>query len=63
MASLYIWFSGLSGAPPSWVRREAQVIKERGKYKLWSIGRFGSSVWTLKGEYLETGSARLRRVP
>jgi len=66
-ASLYVWFIGLEGTPPFWARREAQVIKERGKYKLWSHGRFGNTEYTLKGEYLISssplGSSQLRRVP
>jgi hypothetical protein len=66
-ASLYIWYYGLAGAPPSWARREAQVIKERGKYKLWWSGRFGKSDLTLNGENLNisgpSGSDKLRRVP
>jgi hypothetical protein len=62
-ASLYTWVSGLGGNPPVWARREAQVIKDRGKYKLWFISRFGGVECTLKGEYLLVGSERLRRVP
>ena len=63
-ASLYIWVVTPDGSSPTWTRREAQVIKERGKYILWSMGRFGSSKYTLKGEYLDlAGGPRLRRVP
>jgi hypothetical protein len=66
-ASLYIWYYGQIGVPPIWARREAQVIKERGKYKLWWSGRFGKSDLTLNGENLNisgpSGSDKLRRVP
>ncbi len=63
-ASLYIWFFGSAETPAQvWTRREAQVIKEGGKYKLWWSGRFGNTVCTLKGENLIVGAERLRRVP
>ena len=63
-ASLYIWFWGSAETPAQiWTRREAQVIKEGGKYKLWYASRFGNAVYTLKGEYLIVGNERLRRVP
>jgi len=66
-ASLYVWVTTPDGNAPSWGRREAKVIKERGKYILWTTGRFASSKYTLKGEYLEwsgsSGSTRFRRVP
>jgi len=62
-ASLYIWFYASTETPAVvWTRREAQVIKERGKYKLWTIGRFGNAEYTLKGEYLVVGTERLKRV-
>jgi len=65
-ASLYVWAPGLEGTAPSWGRREAKVIKERGKYKLWNIGRFGNAEYTIKGEYLiysgPQDSSKLKRV-
>jgi len=66
-ASLYIWRSGDTGGGVGWVRREAQVIKERGKYTLWFSGIYGITKYTLKGEFLDQAisdrSTRLRRVP
>ena len=66
-ASLYVWAPGLEGTAPSWGRREAKVIKERGKYKLWFRGPFGNVEVILKGEYLVTVSSavgsQLKRVP
>ena len=65
-ATLYVWVFGLEGTAPSWGRREAKVIKERGKYKLWTIGRFGNAEYTIKGEYLiysgPQDSSKLKRV-
>jgi hypothetical protein len=67
-ASLY-WWSQNPGdpSPAGWTRREAQVIKERGKYKLYYTGRWGNCDLTLKGEYLigsnPQGSEKYRRVP
>jgi hypothetical protein len=63
-ASLYVWFVPQDRAGVSWTRYEAQVIKERGKYKLWYAGRWGKVELTLKGENLESSTlGRLRRVP
>ena len=66
-ASLYVWAPGLEGTAPSWGRREAKVIKERGKYTLWFSGIYGITKYTLKGEFLDQAisdrSTRLRRVP
>jgi hypothetical protein len=63
-ASLWVWYYGFETPVSTWTRREAQVIKERGIYKLWYPGRYGTSVYTLKGEYLDlAGVGRLRRVP
>jgi len=66
-ASLYIWRSGDMYGGVGWVRREAQVIKERGKYTLWFSGIYGITKYTLKGEFLDQAisdrSTRLRRVP
>jgi len=61
-ASLYTWRSG-----SDWVRYEAKVTKERGKYKLWFRGRLGVTELTLSGEYLDAdvpriGTLRSRRV-
>jgi len=70
-ASLYIWELAPESGAPIWSRYEAQVIKERGQYKLWYTGRFGKPTLTLKGEVLNwstvsyTGSesVRLSRAP
>jgi hypothetical protein len=53
-ASLYIWRSGNidSFRFPYWERREAKVIKDRGIYKIWYYGPFGSVYFTREGEYL-----------
>jgi hypothetical protein len=65
-ASLYVWSIGQEGSSPNWTRRDAQVIKEGRKYKLWYPGRFGNVQFTLKGEYLNfsnpTESHPLRQV-
>jgi hypothetical protein len=63
-ASLYVWWVPIDRSGEGWERHEAQVIKERGKYKLWYPGRGGNNEYTLKGEYLESSIlGRLRRVP
>jgi hypothetical protein len=72
-ASLWLWRSGWADSPRGWDSHEAKVIKERGKYKIWSPSRFGNMEFTLKGEYLDSsgpwgggtpgGSVRFRRVP
>ena len=73
-ASIYWWQSGFPAAsvPQGWFRREADVIKWVGKYKLWFRGRAGTNELTLKGENLEavwpslydlTNTIRFRRVP
>jgi hypothetical protein len=70
-ASLYVWEFAPESSAPIWVRYEAQVIKEGGKYKLWYTGRFGKPTLMLKGEVLNwstssyTGSesVRLNRAP
>ena len=69
-ASLYFWDYGFETLTPSWGRYEAQVIKERGKYKLWFTGRHGPSELILKGEVLNWSrsgsfpeSVRLKQVP
>ena len=67
-ASLYCWNSEYHGVSGGWERYEANVIKERGKYKIWYSGRWGIHELTLRGEYLDlqTGSQtirpRLRRI-
>jgi hypothetical protein len=63
-ASLYVWRSGsLLHGIPGWERIEANVIKDRGKYKL----SYGDAEYSLMGEYLITfstsDSSQLRRVP
>ncbi len=52
--SLYVWelLSTESASAPMWIRYEAQVIKERGKYKLLYRSRWGSCDLVLKGEVL-----------
>jgi hypothetical protein len=67
-ASLYVWdFASAETVTPVWSRYEAQVIKERGKYKLLYSSRFGYSELTLKGEVLNWSRSsffqRLNRVP
>jgi hypothetical protein len=71
--SLYVWEVPSTEAPaPMWIRYEAQVIKERGKYKLSYRSRFGNCDLVLKGEVLNwsrssaigsSESVRLKRVP
>ncbi len=63
-ANVYLWRSGWGDAPSGWLTYEAAVIKDRGKYKLWFLDRFGKFELTLKGEYLDLGAGRprLRRV-
>ena len=51
-ASVYVWAPGFETGGSIWMRREAKVIKEGGKYKLWHMGRVGKVEYTLKGEYL-----------
>ena len=64
-ASLYVWRDGFwpAGTLLGWTRYEAQVIKDRGKYKL----SYDDAEYTLMGEYLITfstsDSSQLRRVP
>ncbi len=70
-ASLYIWRGGFLAetALLGWQRVESNVIKERGKYKLWWSGPIGNNVFTLEGEYLNWymfghhQGPRLSRVP
>jgi hypothetical protein len=63
-ASLYTWHS-----VHGWSRREANVTKENGKYKLWYQGNFGKNEITLRGEELvfdaQPGwfTINLKRVP
>jgi hypothetical protein len=64
-ASLWIWRSVSGGdTPRGWENTEAKVFKDRGKYTLWYMMRWGKVFLTLKGEYLDFSSGlRLRRVP
>jgi hypothetical protein len=74
-ASVLWWQSGYpsAGVMQGWFRREANVSKERGKYKLWFASRAGGiNELTLKGENLEAvwpslvdrlNMIRFRRVP
>ena len=65
-ANLYLWRRGSGDVPQGWLRYEAPVIKERGKYKLWFQDRFSKIELTLKGEYLnyegKFGGFRLKRI-
>ena len=65
-ASLYVWAPMAETSGSSWMRREAKVVKEGRKYKLWYPGRWGNAEFTLKGEHLifsgPQDSGRLRRV-
>ncbi len=67
-ASVYVWRGGGThnwpeGTVLGWQRHEAKVDKDRGKYKIWFRGPFGTAVYTLKGEKLVVGNWELRRVP
>ena len=60
-ASLYWWASGRGEGGrgiQTWSRLEGNVIKERGKYKIWYMSVFGKTELTLKGEYLESSTPR-----
>ena len=59
-ASLYIWRSCFwpETTPLGWMRYEAKVTKDRGKYKLWFYATLDNVEYNLKGEYLVTSSAR-----
>jgi len=63
--SLYGWHSVWGWGP----RREANVTKENGKYKLWFMGNFGKNEIMLEGEELVYDAQpswftiNLRRVP
>ena len=68
-ARLYHWRTGGGRrGSPGWRRTKAEVIQDRGKYKLRFIGFEGTNELTLRGEYLDwTGpvalSIVLTRVP
>jgi hypothetical protein len=73
-ASLYIWRSSFRNDPGGWNRKEAEVIKEYGKYKLTHPVDFVGpqpkgriyAEYVLKGKYLDTsgpGGPRFTRVP
>ena len=53
-ARLYHWRTG-SGrrGSPGWRRTKAEVIQDRGKYKLRFIGVEGTNELTLRGKYLD----------
>jgi hypothetical protein len=65
-ANLYIWRSGVRNSPGGWDRKEAEVIKEYGKYKLTHRVDFVGAMpkgsiyaeYVLKGKYLESSSSR-----
>jgi len=67
-ASVYLWHSEYHGNPGGWMRYDAKVSKERGKYIVWFSGTWGINELKLKGEYLDyqysrSMQPRLRRVP
>lgn len=62
-ASLYIYRRDVG-----WVRYDAKVSKDKGRYKLSYLGRAGWNELIRKGEYLDLqlhprGTARLRPIP
>lgn len=64
-ASLYLWRSDWG---IEWERQVANVVKERGKYKIWFSGRSGINELSLRGKYLDLsvtplGSIIFTRVP
>ena len=53
-----------------WERVTANVVKERGKYKIWFTGRYGQNELSLRGKkldyldlYVPQGTVTLTRVP
>jgi hypothetical protein len=53
-ASLYIWRTGNPRmGSPGWRRAKAEVIEDRGKYKLRFVGREATNEFTLTGERLD----------
>ena len=75
-ANLYIWRSGVPSSPGGWDRKEAEVFKQYGKYKLSHPVDFTGAQpkgriyveYTVKGKYLESsgprgGGFRYTRVP
>jgi len=68
-ARLYSWRTGgPRRGSPGWHRIKAEVIKDRGKYKLRFVGTEGTNELTLRGEYLDWAAPRalsivLTRVP
>jgi len=53
-ASLYLWRTGNPRiGSPGWQRVKAEVIEDRGKYKLRFVGRGATSEFTLRGEQLD----------
>ncbi len=67
-ASIYLYRGpgGSPDLPTGWMKYEASVSKDRGKYKLWYPDRFGQVELTLKGENMNMDSrisgVRLKRV-
>ncbi len=65
-ASLCVWRCGHADSAGSWERSEANVVKDRGKYKLRRHGLYGSVEYVLKGQHLimssPLGSSQLRWV-
>jgi len=68
-ANLYVWRTGNPRmGSPGWQRVKAEVIEDRGKYKLRFRGREATSEFTLRGEQLDwtappSFSVALKRVP
>jgi len=68
-ANLYVWRTGNHRmGSPGWQRVKAEVIEDRGKYKLRFRGREATSAFTLRGEQLDwtappSFSVVLKRVP
>jgi hypothetical protein len=68
-ASLWVWRTGgPRRGSPGWRRVKAEVIEDRGKYKLQSRGTEGTIEFTLRGEQLDWSvppsfSVGLTRVP
>ncbi len=62
-ASLYIWRTGNPRmGSPGWRRAKAEVIEDRGKYKLRFRGREATNEFTLRGEQLDWSAPPLLSV-
>lgn len=46
-----------SSAGVQWERIVAKVVKERGKYKIWFLGRYGQNEISLRGKYLDLNTS------